>query len=111
MDLHAVVKNPFWEAGSVSLASELVTATDLNAYSTSQEDQHWNECPMDETLKRKIELVQELRHHSILGGGEVQIVDQHAKGKLLARGRLDLLLEATLEERELTPKKHGNMFL
>ena len=111
MDLQAVVKNyPLWEADNVGLAPELATATDLNAYWTSQKDQHWNECPMDETLKKKIELLQELSHQSALGGGEVQIVDQHAKGNLLARG-LDLLLEGTLEERELTPKKHGNISL
>lgn len=112
MDLQAVVKNyPLWEADNVSLAPELATATDLKAYSTSQKDRHWNECPMDETLKKKIELLQELSHQSALSGSEVQIVHQHAKGNLLSRERLGLLLEGTLEERELTPKKYGNVFL
>lgn len=78
MDLQAVVKNyPLWEADNVSLAPELATATNLKAYSTSQKDRHWNECLMDETLKKKTELLQELSHQSALS--EVQIVHQHAK--------------------------------
>jgi len=41
----------------------------------------------------KIERLQELRGKSKLGGGEKRIEGQHAKGKLTARERLDMLLD------------------
>ena len=47
----------------------------------------------DDALKEKIERLRELRRQSVLGGGEGRIADQHAKGKLTARERLDLLLD------------------
>ena len=47
----------------------------------------------DGTLKKKIDHLREVRRESALGGGEDRIVDQHAKGKLTARERLNLLLD------------------
>ena len=47
----------------------------------------------DETLKKKIDHLREVRRESALGGGENRIADQHAKGKLTARERLNLLLD------------------
>lgn len=47
----------------------------------------------DETLRKNVEHLRELRRKSAQGGGEERIADQHAKGKLTARERLDLLLD------------------
>ena len=47
---------------------------------------------MSEQLKKIKELV-ELRAKARLGGGEKAIEKQHAKGKLTARERIDLLLD------------------
>ncbi|MBT8396831.1 MAG: methylmalonyl-CoA carboxyltransferase, partial [Gemmatimonadetes bacterium] len=44
---------------------------------------------MDEKLKR----LEELKRKTELGGGEKRLAAQHAKGKLSARERLDLLLD------------------
>ncbi|MEW5828317.1 MAG: carboxyl transferase domain-containing protein, partial [Chloroflexota bacterium] len=41
----------------------------------------------------KIQHLQDMRAKSRLGGGEQRIVAQHAKGRLTARERLDLLLD------------------
>ncbi|MBV9121675.1 MAG: acyl-CoA carboxylase subunit beta [Chloroflexi bacterium] len=38
--------------------------------------------------------LEELRQQALLGGGQQRIDDQHAKGKLTARERIDLLLDA-----------------
>jgi acetyl-CoA carboxylase carboxyltransferase component len=46
-----------------------------------------------ETTQAKIEHLRELREQAQLGGGEARIRSQHAKGKLTARERLDLLLD------------------
>src|SRR5437660_10812451 len=46
------------------------------------------------TTHDKIEHLRELRDQARLGGGERRIAAQHAKGKLTARERLDLLLDA-----------------
>src|SRR3984893_6887754 len=46
-----------------------------------------------ETTHEKIEHLRELREQARLGGGEARIRAQHAKGKLTARERLDLLLD------------------
>jgi acetyl-CoA carboxylase carboxyltransferase component len=46
-----------------------------------------------ETTQAKIEHLRELRGQARLGGGEARIRSQHAKGKLTARERLDLLLD------------------
>ena len=51
------------------------------------------------TIEARLEHLNELLEQARLGGGEKRIKDQHAKGKLTARERLDLLLdEGTLEE-------------
>ena len=48
---------------------------------------------------KKLESLKKKRAQSRLGGGEVRIEQQHSKGKLTARERLDLLLdEGTFEE-------------
>ncbi|HXZ89905.1 MAG TPA: acyl-CoA carboxylase subunit beta [Candidatus Dormibacteraeota bacterium] len=42
---------------------------------------------------KKIEQLREMREKSMLGGGEDRIAEQHRKGKLTARERIDLLLD------------------
>jgi acetyl-CoA carboxylase carboxyltransferase component len=44
------------------------------------------------TNEERIERLREMRAESLLGGGEARIEQQHARGKLTARERLDLLL-------------------
>jgi acetyl-CoA carboxylase carboxyltransferase component len=44
-------------------------------------------------MKNKREQLQELRNKSKLGGGQHRIDEQHKKGKLTARERIDLLLD------------------
>ena len=44
-------------------------------------------------MKEKLEKLQELRDRTLLGGGKARIDQQHAKGKLTARERLELLLD------------------
>jgi propionyl-CoA carboxylase beta chain len=46
------------------------------------------------TTQARIEQLRELRQQARLGGGERRISTQHARGKLTARERLDLLLDA-----------------
>ncbi|MBI3586272.1 MAG: methylmalonyl-CoA carboxyltransferase, partial [Ignavibacteriales bacterium] len=47
----------------------------------------------------KIQKLKKLREEALLGGGEKRIEDQHKKGKLTARERIDLLLdEGSFEE-------------
>ncbi len=46
------------------------------------------------TNQERIERLQKLRAEALLGGGPVRIERQHAWGKLTARERLDLLLDA-----------------
>ncbi len=48
---------------------------------------------MTETTREKIEHLRVLREQARLGGGDRRIEAQHAKGKLTARERLDLLLD------------------
>ena len=48
---------------------------------------------LDQSLSKKIEQLRDLRKKALLGGGEEKIADQHAKGKLTARERLNLLLD------------------
>jgi acetyl-CoA carboxylase carboxyltransferase component len=47
----------------------------------------------DPAFSKKIEQLRELRERALLGGGRERIEEQHAKGKLTARERLDLLLD------------------
>ncbi|MCJ7633822.1 methylmalonyl-CoA carboxyltransferase, partial [Candidatus Bathyarchaeota archaeon] len=45
------------------------------------------------TTEEKIKGLRELNDQAKLGGGRKRIEDQHAKGKLTARERIDLLLD------------------
>src|SRR5881409_1680968 len=45
------------------------------------------------TTREKLDLLQQKRAESLLGGGEERIKTQHDKGKLTARERLDALLD------------------
>ncbi|HEY8470934.1 MAG TPA: carboxyl transferase domain-containing protein, partial [Longimicrobiales bacterium] len=45
------------------------------------------------TLRDKLRQLEELRRQSELGGGPERLEAQHARGKLSARERLDLLLD------------------
>jgi len=45
------------------------------------------------TVKEKIQQLRELREHAKLGGGKERIEEQHKRGKLTARERIDLLLD------------------
>src|SRR6266702_2739780 len=47
------------------------------------------------TTRDKIEHLHELREQARLGGGEKRIEAQHAKGKLTARERIDLLIDSS----------------
>ncbi len=50
-------------------------------------------------MEKKLERLEKKREEAILGGGSDRIAQQHAKGKLTARERLQLLLdEGTFEE-------------
>jgi acetyl-CoA carboxylase carboxyltransferase component len=44
-------------------------------------------------MKDKLEELRQMRAKAKLGGGEKRIADQHAKGKLTARERIDMLLD------------------
>ena len=44
-------------------------------------------------MRRKLEELEELRRQAELGGGEARIAQQHERGKLTARERLDILLD------------------
>lgn len=51
------------------------------------------------TNKKKYELLEEKNSEALLGGGEERIAAQHAKGKLTARERVELLMdEGSFEE-------------
>jgi propionyl-CoA carboxylase beta chain len=53
----------------------------------------------------------ELRAQALLGGGAKRIEDQHAKGKLTARERLDILLdEGSFEELDMFAQHRSNDF-
>src|SRR5215211_8743466 len=45
------------------------------------------------SMREKLELLERRRSESEQGGGEKRVKAQHAKGKLTARERLDLLLD------------------
>jgi len=53
-------------------------------------------------IEEKIKKLVEMRNEAKLGGGEKRIEAQHAKGKLTARERIDLLLdEGSFEEMDM----------
>jgi propionyl-CoA carboxylase beta chain len=45
------------------------------------------------TIQQKLDTLHRLRSESEQGGGEERVAQQHDKGKLTARERLDLLLD------------------
>ncbi|MCJ7422726.1 acyl-CoA carboxylase subunit beta [Candidatus Bathyarchaeota archaeon] len=49
---------------------------------------------MGPSIDQKIKHLKELREQSKLGGGQKRVEEQHAKGKLTARERIELLLDA-----------------
>lgn len=52
--------------------------------------------------KNSIEQLRKLREQALLGGGQQRIEDQHAKGKLTARERINILLdEGSFEETDM----------
>ena len=54
------------------------------------------------TTREKLEDLRQRRERALLGGGEERIAAQHKKGKLTARERLDLLLDAgTFQELDM----------
>lgn len=58
-----------------------------------------NRTTSDETLQKKFDELEAKNKESLLGGGEKRIAQQHAKGKLTARERIDLLVdEGSFEE-------------
>ena len=48
---------------------------------------------MEQRQESRLEQLQQLRAQTLLGGGERRIAQQHEKGKLTARERLDLLVD------------------
>ncbi len=54
------------------------------------------------SIQERLEKLREMRREAMLGGGLKRIEQQHAKGKLTARERLDLLLDpGTFEELDM----------
>lgn len=59
----------------------------------------------------RTEHLENLRREAMLGGGEKRIADQHRKGKLTARERLDILLdENSFEEMDMFARHRSNRF-
>ncbi|MFW6276637.1 MAG: carboxyl transferase domain-containing protein, partial [Bacteroidota bacterium] len=59
----------------------------------------------------KIKLMYELKEKSRAGGGKERIDAQHAKGKLTARERLDLLIDrGTFRELDMLAHHHSQQF-
>jgi len=62
-------------------------------------------------MKKKIEKLQELREEAKLGGGAKGIEKQHAKGKLTARERIELLVDpGSFSELDMFVKHRGTHF-
>src|SRR3989304_3732289 len=49
--------------------------------------------PREPTVKEKIQKLRQLREQAKLGGGKDRIEEQHKRGKLTARERVELLLD------------------
>jgi len=49
---------------------------------------------MQNSIDPRLQKLRELRAQSLVAGGEERIQAQHAKGKLTARERIELLLDA-----------------
>lgn len=62
-------------------------------------------------MKEQIEVLKKKQAQAVLGGGQKRIDDQHKKGKLTARERLDLLLDAgSFEEIGMLVEHRGRDF-
>ena len=62
-------------------------------------------------MKQILEELERRREQARMGGGERRIASQHAKGKLTARERLDLLLdEGSFEEFDMFVEHRGTEF-
>ncbi len=62
-------------------------------------------------MSNKIEQLAKLRSEALLGGGEKRIVEQHKKGKLTARERLELLLdEGSFDELDMFARHRSTQF-
>ncbi|HEX6819882.1 MAG TPA: acyl-CoA carboxylase subunit beta [Ktedonobacterales bacterium] len=63
------------------------------------------------TTKEKIEELRKLKERAMLGGGRERIATQHKKGKLTARERIDLLLDAgTFQELDMFAQSRSSEF-
>ncbi len=59
----------------------------------------------------RIQLLEALRREAMLGGGEKRIADQHKKGKLTARERLEILLDpGSFEEKDMFVRHRSTNF-
>ncbi len=62
-------------------------------------------------MKEKFKELEELRKQALKGGGEKKIENQHKKGKLTARERIELLVdEGSFEELDMFVKHRSNSF-
>ena len=62
-------------------------------------------------MSNRIELLEALRKEAMLGGGEKRIADQHRKGKLTARERLEILVDpGSFEEIDMFVKHRSTNF-
>jgi acetyl-CoA carboxylase carboxyltransferase component len=88
----------------VSPSDQLASALDLPADAGSSPQSNGDlrvapPVPTPPTVVQRIARLRETRERARLGGGERRIQQQHAKGKLTARERIDLLLdEGSFEE-------------
>ncbi|HCV43678.1 MAG TPA: methylmalonyl-CoA carboxyltransferase, partial [Bacteroidetes bacterium] len=61
--------------------------------------------------KNTIDYLHERREQALLGGGQQRIDDQHKKGKLTARERVDILLdEGSFEEMDMFVEHRASDF-
>ncbi len=59
----------------------------------------------------RIQLLEALRREAMLGGGEKRIAEQHKKGKLTARERLEILLDpGSFEEKDMFVRHRSTNF-
>jgi propionyl-CoA carboxylase beta chain len=59
----------------------------------------------------RVEYLKNLRKEAMLGGGEKRIADQHAKGKLTARERIECLLDpGSFEEMDMFVRHRSTKF-
>lgn len=64
-----------------------------------------------ELIDKKIKKMYDLKNQALLGGGQKRIESQHAKGKLTARERIELLLDAgSFREIDMLVHHHSSQF-